>query len=187
MESLQGLDNWCASWAGELKAGTLIFLKGEVGVGKTYFVKSMCKALGVSEGEIQSPSFSLLNFYQIDSSIKSHKEQYSSINQKNRPLEICHGDLYRLEDERDIESTGFWDIFENKNQIIFLEWPERVPHNDWPLDWRKIEIDITFSNKSNESLCQREFCSETQTPLSLHQKRGSSSQTIRRQYQVYLA
>src|SRR5687768_16798012 len=88
LERLQGVVRLVI---GELKPKTAVLLYGDLGTGKTQFVKYVVEAL---QGRFPaSPSFSLENIYET----------------KLGPLH--HFDLYRLESADDIESSGFWDAF----------------------------------------------------------------------------
>ena len=93
-----------------LKRGDVVFLYGEIGVGKTTFVKYLINNLQqqnkVSLTEVTSPTFSLLNEYQI------------------KDLTIQHFDLFRLKDGSETKNIG---LFENYNDILTLiEWPEKI-------------------------------------------------------------
>ena len=85
---------------------TLIF-SGEIGAGKTTLIRAMLRALGV-DSAIKSPTFSLVESYQV------------------KHLHIHHFDLYRIQDEYELEYIGFRDYF-SKDAICCIEWPERVP------------------------------------------------------------
>ena len=92
------------------KKGDVIFLYGEIGVGKTTFVKylinSFQKQKKIPLTEVTSPTFSLLNEYKI----------------KN--LTIHHFDLFRIKDANETENIG---LFENYKDILTLiEWPEKI-------------------------------------------------------------
>ena len=96
-----------------LKKGDVIFLIGEIGTGKTTFVKYLINFLEKSKkkklSEITSPTFSILNEYRV----------------KN--LKIRHYDLFRLKKKNDVKNIG---LFENINEYItFIEWPEKVSKN----------------------------------------------------------
>ena len=111
-----------------LKKGSFVCLYGEVGVGKTTFVKHFINAYqrykNIQITEVTSPTFSLLNEYQIGELI------------------IKHYDLYRLRSKSELKSL---DLFEmNKNTITFIEWPELI-------DKKKLlnNVDLTFSYKNN--------------------------------------
>ena len=92
------------------KKGDVIFLYGEIGVGKTTFVKylinNLQKQKKTSLTEVTSPTFSLLNEYEI----------------KN--LTILHYDLFRIKDTDDTKNIG---LFENyKDVLTLIEWPEKI-------------------------------------------------------------
>lgn len=97
--------------------GMVICLNGELGSGKTVFVKGFAKALEVKE-TITSPTFSLIKEY----------------NDGEMPL--YHMDLYRLEDRKD--DIGLLDYF-NRDGICLIEWPEML-EEDLPEE----RLDITF-------------------------------------------
>ena len=93
-----------------LKGGEFVFLYGEMGVGKTtfvkYFINEYQKINNLTQTEITSPTFSLLNEYQV------------------KDIRIKHYDLFRINRKEDINNL---DIFEKDNKLITLiEWPQLV-------------------------------------------------------------
>ena len=93
-----------------LKGGEFIFLFGEMGVGKTtfvrYFINEYQKINNLTKTEITSPTFSLLNEYQV------------------KDIRIKHYDLFRINRKEDINNL---DIFESDNKLITLiEWPHLI-------------------------------------------------------------
>jgi tRNA threonylcarbamoyladenosine biosynthesis protein TsaE len=86
----------------------IILFKGEMGVGKTTFIKELCKQLGVQEAT-SSPTFSLVNEYQIK------ENEY-----------IYHFDMYRLKQEVEALDMGIEDYFYSGNWC-FVEWSENIP------------------------------------------------------------
>lgn len=86
----------------------LVGLQGEIGAGKTTFIRAMLKCLGV-RGTIKSPTFSLVESYHLEN------------------LQIHHFDLYRVYDEMELEYIGFRDYF-SKDAFCCVEWPERAMH-----------------------------------------------------------
>ena len=91
-----------------IKYGDIIFLKGELGVGKTTFIKFLINFLQKNKNEkiteIPSPTFNIVNEYKLEN------------------LNIKHCDLYRVKNKEELNNLG---IFENNfNEIIFIEWPE---------------------------------------------------------------
>ena len=93
-----------------LKGGEFVFLYGEMGVGKTtfvkYFINEYQKINNLTQTEIVSPTFSLLNEYQV------------------KGIKIKHYDLFRINRKEDINNL---DIFERDNNLITLiEWPQLI-------------------------------------------------------------
>ncbi|HFB99420.1 MAG TPA: tRNA (adenosine(37)-N6)-threonylcarbamoyltransferase complex ATPase subunit type 1 TsaE [Phaeodactylibacter sp.] len=100
---------------------------GEIGAGKTTFIKILCKHLGVKESVV-SPTFSLVNEY-IYTDKLSGKEKL-----------VHHLDLYRLKSEEEALDIGIEDYLYDEN-YCFIEWAEIIEH--WlPDDFVKIHIEI---------------------------------------------
>jgi len=106
----------------DLKPKTIFLMSGDLGSGKTTFINFVCEANQIPLSA--SPTYSIIHEY------------------NNENLKIIHVDLYRLETEDEIISSGFWDILSNEKSIIFVEWPSRISDQDWPLDWSIVEINI---------------------------------------------
>jgi tRNA threonylcarbamoyladenosine biosynthesis protein TsaE len=111
-----------------LKGGEIIFLYGEMGVGKTTFVKYLINQLLIKKNlqttEVTSPTFNLLNEYEVDNLI------------------IKHYDLFRLKNNSEIKNLDLFD--QNKNIITLIEWPELIEKENV-----KKTIDLVF-NYENE-------------------------------------
>ncbi len=114
-----------------LKGGEFIFLYGEMGVGKTTFVKYLInqfqKKNNLPETEITSPTFSLLNEYQV------------------KDIRIKHYDLFRINKRKD---TNNLDIFEKNNKIItFIEWPQLIANTH---SIKSIDLTFSYLNDLND-------------------------------------
>ncbi len=99
----------------------------EMGSGKTTFINTLCKKLGVHE-YTSSPTFSIINEYRGEGDIV-----------------IFHTDWYRLKGTYDAIEAGIQDILENKNAYCFIEWPE-IAEDLLPADCLRIKIFVTGDN-----------------------------------------
>jgi tRNA threonylcarbamoyladenosine biosynthesis protein TsaE len=110
--------------AKELKGGEIICLSGELGSGKTTFAQGILKGLGARK-PYTSPTFVVMKEYK--KRISNFKFQISNQIQspKSKIENIYHIDAYRVE-SRDILDLGWEEIIANKNNIIIIEWAERV-------------------------------------------------------------
>lgn len=98
-----------AQIAQQLQPGDIVGLVGELGAGKSVFVRALGRALGIPEEiPITSPTYTVVNSYE----------------QGRIPL--FHFDLYRLEDEDELEAIGFRD-FLSGGGVCVLEWLDRMP------------------------------------------------------------
>ena len=114
-----------------LKGGEFVFLYGEMGVGKTtfvkYFINEYQKINNLTQSEITSPTFSLLNEYQV------------------KDIRIKHYDLFRINRKEDINNL---DIFEKDNKLITLiEWPQLIADKQ---DIKLITLTFNYSNQLND-------------------------------------
>lgn len=102
----------------------VILLFAPMGAGKTTFIRKLAKAKGCKD--IASPTFAIHHQY------------------KNQDFTLEHLDLYRLENEDELESVGFWDLFSEKEGYIAIEWSEKLNLNHLPHDWPiyKMEIEV---------------------------------------------
>ena len=95
--------------AEQLKPGRVLGLKGNLGTGKTQFVKGICEYFEVKE-VVNSPTFILVN-------------EYEGKDGKANKFTIYHFDLYRLNSAAELGVIGF-DEYLNKNSLVLIEWPE---------------------------------------------------------------
>lgn len=89
-----------------ISAPLVLGLQGEIGAGKTTLIRAMLRALGVS-GAIKSPTYALVESYTI------------------KDLHIHHFDLYRIQEDEELDYIGFRDYFISPS-ICCIEWPERI-------------------------------------------------------------
>ena len=110
------------SFADILKSGDVIVLNGNLGAGKTFFVRNVVKKFGIEN--VCSPTFAIVNEY-----INSNK--------------IYHFDFYRINNSSELFDIGYYDYLNDLEAITFIEWgnliPEVLPH-------KRIEIDIQIEN-----------------------------------------
>ena len=114
-----------------LKGGEFVFLYGEMGVGKTtfvkYFINEYQKINNLTQTEITSPTFSLLNEYQV------------------KDIRIKHYDLFRINRKEDVNNL---DIFEKDNKLITLiEWPQLIADTQ---DIKFITLTFNYLNDLND-------------------------------------
>jgi len=99
--------------AAVLRAGDAIALRGSLGSGKTTLTRGMLGALGL-QGEAPSPSFAIVQPYEPP----------------EVRLPVAHVDLYRLDDEADLDELGLDDY--RSGGAVVIEWPERMGRRLWP-------------------------------------------------------
>lgn len=103
-------EEFVSSLSPDTETATVIGLSGDLGAGKTSFTQGVAKALGVKD-TVTSPTFIIEKNYELN-------------NSKFRNL--IHIDAYRLDEERELEVLGFKELLEHPENLIFVEWPERV-------------------------------------------------------------
>ncbi len=87
--------------------GDFFALTGDLGAGKTVFVRGFVSAL-IPEARVSSPTYAILNVY------------------RGRDRVVNHFDTYRITSEDDLESTGFYEAI--ASGITLCEWPEKIPY-----------------------------------------------------------
>ena len=133
LNSLENTFNLSKKIGKLLSKGDVIFLYGEIGVGKTTFVRGLINNFevqrGTNESEILSPTFNIVFDYVI------------------KELKIMHYDLYRLKNSKDINELGIF--VESENCITLIEWPELIekkPDNRIELFFSYLEENLDKRN-----------------------------------------
>jgi RNA polymerase primary sigma factor len=98
------------------KEYSIIFLRGEMGSGKTTLVKSFCTKIGTKE-EVTSPTFSLLQKYELKTSSQARNTDYEK---------VAHFDLHRLKQIKEEDKGWIEEELTDNTNICFLEWPEKL-------------------------------------------------------------
>ena len=114
-----------------LKGGETLFLYGDMGVGKTTFIKYLINQFQKNKNlpltEVTSPTFNLLNEYQIND------------------MAIKHYDLFRLKDKLEIKDLNIFD--NNKSSIVLIEWPQLIDRANLI---NIIDLSFIYENQLND-------------------------------------
>ena len=128
LKSLEDTKKFSKNFSKIINKGDIIFLYGEIGSGKTTFVRFFINHLEVEnkikESDILSPTFNIVYDYEI------------------KKIKIHHYDLYRLENYKDILELGMFD--DSKDYIKIVEWPELIEFKP------KDRIDLLFKYTKSE-------------------------------------
>ncbi|ASQ45080.1 tRNA (adenosine(37)-N6)-threonylcarbamoyltransferase complex ATPase subunit type 1 TsaE [Legionella clemsonensis] len=116
-----------AKLAQELAPPLILTFSGEIGAGKTTFIRAMLRALGITTA-IKSPTFSLIESYHCNK------------------FQLHHFDLYRIHDESELEYIGFRDYF-REDSVCCIEWPEQAGHF-----LNKVDMNFSFAIKGHGRL-----------------------------------
>lgn len=102
-----------------LQPGDFIGLQGDLGAGKTQFVKGLARGLAISEEDVSSPTFAILQSY-------------------SGRLTLHHADFYRLVTDEELFATGFFDL-QSGSCVSVVEWVDKFPRA-LPDDWLRVSI-----------------------------------------------
>ncbi|MEO7029772.1 MAG: tRNA (adenosine(37)-N6)-threonylcarbamoyltransferase complex ATPase subunit type 1 TsaE [Acidobacteriaceae bacterium] len=115
-----------------LSAPKLVVLRGELGAGKTTLVKGMAAALGAATADdVTSPTFTLVHEYQ------------------GRKVRLYHLDLYRLENEHEVEGLGLWEMVDAPGALVIVEWGDKFAS---VMERADAEIAMTTGENETERL-----------------------------------
>ena len=129
LKSLEDTQNFSENISKKIRAGDIIFLYGEIGAGKTTFVRFLINYIEsknrIKNSEVLSPTFNIVYDYDVGDT------------------KILHYDLYRLKNYKDISELGMFET--SKSHIKIVEWPELIESK--PND--RIEILFKYSKSVN--------------------------------------
>lgn len=125
LNSVDDLDLFIKKEFSNIKPPVMILLTGDVGAGKTTFVRELLKSLGVNN--VASPTFALHHEYK-------------------GKFKIDHFDFYRMESESELENTGFWDLMEEPKGFVIIEWPDKIGFSHKPEGWQVLEVKIKLTS-----------------------------------------
>ena len=114
--------------AKSLELGDVLCLNGDLGAGKTHFVKGIARGLGVNESYVNSPTFTLINEYRGS-------------------LPIYHFDAYRINSDQEVVELGVDEYFYGDG-ICLIEWPEKMKNF---LPGNSVQITIQKDNESSRT------------------------------------
>ena len=129
LKSLKDTQNFSKNISRIISAGDIIFLYGEIGVGKTTFVRFFINYLesknGIKNSDVLSPTFNIVYDYDIGN------------------IKILHYDLYRLKNYKDISQLGMFET--SQDHIKIVEWPDLIE----PKPKDRIDILFQYSKSIN--------------------------------------
>jgi tRNA threonylcarbamoyladenosine biosynthesis protein TsaE len=126
VKSIDELKNAAEQLISLVGSEKIFLFYGDMGAGKTTLIKSLCESLGVKE-PATSPTFSIVNEYQGESS------------------KIYHFDFYRLKNQSEALDLGYEEYFYSGN-YCFIEWPEKIP-DLLPDHYIRIDVQVVNDNE----------------------------------------
>jgi len=114
----------------------VVLLHGELGTGKTCFVRGLCQGLGGDPSQVHSPTYTIVHEYEIASG--------------NR---LVHIDAYRLKGEEELDSIGLEDLLSDTRSIFAIEWPSKI-EGSLPTNAIKITIEHVGRQERLITMCQ---------------------------------
>ncbi|MBN1494715.1 tRNA (adenosine(37)-N6)-threonylcarbamoyltransferase complex ATPase subunit type 1 TsaE [Candidatus Peregrinibacteria bacterium] len=118
-----------------MRGGSIVRLKGELGAGKTVFARFLAEALGIDGNTVKSPTYTYLREY------------------KGKGFNVYHFDFYRLEDADEPVLNEIIEIIEKGDNVVLIEWPEKIEHI-LPKKSTEIKLDVCGRNKRKITIRQ---------------------------------
>ncbi len=131
IKNLAALEKFAAAYAKTLRPGDIIGLVGDLGAGKTTFVQTLSKVLGVKV-PVRSPTFILMQVLPTSKAVAK----------RTHIANLCHIDAYRLNNEDELFAIGFGEYAERDDSVILVEWADRLPSVQWLDHYREIKFDF---------------------------------------------
>ncbi|MEY3689263.1 MAG: hypothetical protein RIT37_825 [Bacteroidota bacterium] len=128
-------------FAEKLSPGDIITLAGDLGAGKTEFVRGVCEYFLVHD-IVSSPTFTIMN-------------QYIGSNPHDDEIALYHIDLYRIQEEKELQEIGFSECMSDEHVIKFVEWPEKAGSEMRNIDWNVLIK--TMPDQEEERLINIEY------------------------------
>ncbi len=131
---------------------TVYALTGDLGSGKTAFVKSVAKQLGITE-HIVSPTFIIAKFYPLPHTDTPEEIFENAQEERAHPHfhELVHIDAYRMEDPKEAEVLRLHELLDDERKIVFIEWPEQLGEQ---LPQGNITLRFKFIDETTRSITQ---------------------------------
>jgi tRNA threonylcarbamoyladenosine biosynthesis protein TsaE len=133
-------------------------LHGDLGAGKTTFVRHLLRALGVT-GRIKSPTYAV---------VEPHEALSCPLMPAHEPLRIWHFDFYRFTDPREWEDAGFRELFASPG-LKLVEWPERaaghLPPVDAELHLQTLDMPLTLTPENEDASPARQVGFHAMSPV----------------------
>lgn len=127
-QSVAETEKIAAEFAHSIHPGTVLFFRGDLGAGKTAFVRGLASGLGIPAEYVSSPTYTFVKEY------------------SGGQMPLIHFDMYRVESYDDLYSIGYFDYADGKN-ILAVEWSENIEEF---LDKPDYTITIIHSKNDNE-------------------------------------
>lgn len=125
-----------AELAATLRGGAFIALHGDLGAGKTCFVRGLARGLGIDPRAVSSPTFVIMHEYESAAT--------------DEPRVLIHVDAYRLNGVVELEGIGWEELLDRRDAVIALEWPERIG-DALPPD----RLDVWIEHRRGDDRCIR--------------------------------